>query len=95
MEPQVYDQSEALSATDVFPLGVRRLIVERGRDFQAADGGTEPAARFRFATQSSSKECPTLGAQKSLFRPFFCGSHRPYSPSGRRFRDNKEKLLRS
>ena len=36
MEPQVYNRPEALSATDVFPLGVRRLIVERGRDFQEA-----------------------------------------------------------
>ena len=34
MEPQVYNQPEALSATDVFPLGIRRLVVERARDFE-------------------------------------------------------------
>ena len=34
MEPQYYDQPEALSATDVYPLGIRRLIIERARDFQ-------------------------------------------------------------
>lgn len=34
MEPQVYNQPEALSATDVFPLALRRLIVERARDFR-------------------------------------------------------------
>ena len=34
MEPQTYDQPEALSASDIFPLAIRRLIVECGRDFQ-------------------------------------------------------------
>ena len=33
MEPQNYNQPEALSATDIFPLAVRRVIVERARDF--------------------------------------------------------------
>jgi len=34
MEPQRYDLPEALSATDAFPLAIRRLIIERGRDFE-------------------------------------------------------------
>ncbi len=36
VENQRYDTSEKLSGTDLFPLEIRRLIVDHGRDFQRA-----------------------------------------------------------
>jgi phenylpropionate dioxygenase-like ring-hydroxylating dioxygenase large terminal subunit len=41
VEYQHYDQPEKFSATDVFPLTLRRFILEHGRDFQDVPAGGE------------------------------------------------------